>query len=268
MMPEGEFIEIFVDTPLEVAEARDVKGLYKKARSGELKNFTGIDSPYEAPENPEIRVDTTEMTPAEAAATHIIREAAAESGAMMTDAELAAHLAHVAGASCSKCAIRACSASRRWARRATRPPTSSCPCPARAAPRRRPAVRRGKGQCRTAEQIARLDRRSGRRHARIWRGAHRLGGACRAGHRWRAGRIGAVALPGLGVVLRTDQPRHARPPRQQPLRMVVSRTRPAAEAVAVPSAGRGTGADGQRRGQGDGGGARRGRHLPAHRRPI
>jgi bifunctional enzyme CysN/CysC len=73
MLPEGEFIEIFVDTPLEVAEARDVKGLYKKARSGALKNFTGIDSPYEAPENPEIRVNTVEMTPAEAAA-HIVRQ--------------------------------------------------------------------------------------------------------------------------------------------------------------------------------------------------
>jgi bifunctional enzyme CysN/CysC len=67
MLPEGEFIEIFVDTPLEVAEARDVKGLYKKARSGALKNFTGIDSPYEAPESPEIRVNTVEMTPDEAA---------------------------------------------------------------------------------------------------------------------------------------------------------------------------------------------------------
>ena len=72
MLPEGEFIEIFVDTPLEVAEARDVKGLYKKARSGQLRNFTGIDSPYEAPENPEIRVNSVEMTPAEAA-EHIIR---------------------------------------------------------------------------------------------------------------------------------------------------------------------------------------------------
>ncbi|MDP9056662.1 MAG: sulfate adenylyltransferase subunit CysN [Pseudomonadota bacterium] len=73
MLPEGEFIEIFVDTPLEVAEARDVKGLYKKARAGELKNFTGIDSPYEAPLNPEIRVNTVEMTAQEAAA-HIIRK--------------------------------------------------------------------------------------------------------------------------------------------------------------------------------------------------
>jgi bifunctional enzyme CysN/CysC len=68
MLPEGEFIEIFVDTPLEVAEARDVKGLYKKAREGKLKNFTGIDSPYEPPENPEIRVNTVDMTPEEAAA--------------------------------------------------------------------------------------------------------------------------------------------------------------------------------------------------------
>jgi bifunctional enzyme CysN/CysC len=53
-----EFVEIFVDTPLEVAEARDPKGLYKKARRGEIPNFTGIDSPYEAPENPEIRIST------------------------------------------------------------------------------------------------------------------------------------------------------------------------------------------------------------------
>lgn len=67
MLPEGDFIEIFVDTPLDVAEARDVKGLYRKAREGKLKNFTGIDSPYEAPENPEIRVNTVDMTPEEAA---------------------------------------------------------------------------------------------------------------------------------------------------------------------------------------------------------
>jgi bifunctional enzyme CysN/CysC len=73
MLPEGEFIEIFVDTPLEVAEERDVKGLYKKARSGQLKNFTGIDSPYEPPQQPEIRVNTVEMTPAEAA-EYIIRQ--------------------------------------------------------------------------------------------------------------------------------------------------------------------------------------------------
>jgi bifunctional enzyme CysN/CysC len=67
MLPAGEFLEVFIDTPLAVAESRDVKGLYKKARSGELKNFTGIDSPYEAPANPEIRIDTTQMTPEEAA---------------------------------------------------------------------------------------------------------------------------------------------------------------------------------------------------------
>jgi bifunctional enzyme CysN/CysC len=73
MLPEDEFIEIFVDTPLEVAEARDVKGLYKKARAGALKNFTGIDSPYEAPINAEIRVNTVEMTPAEAA-EYIVRQ--------------------------------------------------------------------------------------------------------------------------------------------------------------------------------------------------
>lgn len=67
MLPEGEFIEVFIDTPLKVAEARDVKGLYKKARSGELKNFTGIDSPYEAPRNPEVRIDTTVLSPEDAA---------------------------------------------------------------------------------------------------------------------------------------------------------------------------------------------------------
>ncbi|MGQ0279166.1 sulfate adenylyltransferase subunit CysN [Sphingopyxis sp. Q841] len=67
MLPEGEFLEIFIDTPLAEAERRDVKGLYKKARAGQLKNFTGIDSPYEAPEAPEVRIDTTAMTAEEAA---------------------------------------------------------------------------------------------------------------------------------------------------------------------------------------------------------
>jgi bifunctional enzyme CysN/CysC len=67
MVPEGEFFEIFVDTPLAEAEKRDVKGLYAKARAGELKNFTGIDSPYEPPEHPEIRIDTTSLTPEDAA---------------------------------------------------------------------------------------------------------------------------------------------------------------------------------------------------------
>ena len=63
----GEFVEIHVDAPLEVAEERDPKGLYKKARRGELKNFTGIDSPYEPPEQPELRIDTTSCSPAESA---------------------------------------------------------------------------------------------------------------------------------------------------------------------------------------------------------
>lgn len=61
LLEPGEFIEVHIDTPLEVAEQRDVKGLYKKARRGELKNFTGIDSPYEAPENPECRINTVDM---------------------------------------------------------------------------------------------------------------------------------------------------------------------------------------------------------------
>ena len=67
MMKKGEFVEIFVDTPLEVAEKRDVKGLYAKARSGKLNNFTGIDSPYEKPPSPEIRIDTTKTDIDEAA---------------------------------------------------------------------------------------------------------------------------------------------------------------------------------------------------------
>jgi bifunctional enzyme CysN/CysC len=67
LMGEREFVEVFVDTPLAEAEKRDVKGLYAKARAGQLKNFTGIDSPYEAPENPEIRIDTTAFSPEQAA---------------------------------------------------------------------------------------------------------------------------------------------------------------------------------------------------------
>jgi bifunctional enzyme CysN/CysC len=62
MLPDGEFIEIFVHTPIEEAERRDVKGLYAKARAGELSNFTGIDSPYEEPENPDLRIDTLSMS--------------------------------------------------------------------------------------------------------------------------------------------------------------------------------------------------------------
>jgi bifunctional enzyme CysN/CysC len=73
MLPEGEFIEVFVDTPLAEAEKRDAKGHYAKARAGELKNFNGIDSPYEAPEDAEIRIDTTAMS-AEQAADLIVDE--------------------------------------------------------------------------------------------------------------------------------------------------------------------------------------------------
>jgi bifunctional enzyme CysN/CysC len=67
LLADGEFFEIFVDTPLAEAEKRDPKGLYRKARSGELPNFTGIDSPYEPPENPEVRIDTTSISAAQAA---------------------------------------------------------------------------------------------------------------------------------------------------------------------------------------------------------
>jgi bifunctional enzyme CysN/CysC len=77
LVEAGEFFEVFVDTSLAAAEARDVKGLYKKARRGELKNFTGIDSPYEAPERPEIRLDTALLAPEDAASRVIahLREA-------------------------------------------------------------------------------------------------------------------------------------------------------------------------------------------------
>ena len=73
LFAEGEFLEIFVDTALAEAERRDVKGLYGKARRGELKNFTGIDSPYEAPESPELRIDTQQLS-AEQAADLIVEE--------------------------------------------------------------------------------------------------------------------------------------------------------------------------------------------------
>ena len=66
-MEPGEFVEIFVDVPLAVAEARDVKGLYAKARAGQLSHFTGIDSPYEAPDAPDLRIDASAASPEEAA---------------------------------------------------------------------------------------------------------------------------------------------------------------------------------------------------------
>ncbi len=71
MLPPGDFVEIFVDTPLDIAEARDVKGLYRKARAGEIASFTGITSPYERPANPEFHIDTT-LESAEDAANRIV----------------------------------------------------------------------------------------------------------------------------------------------------------------------------------------------------
>lgn len=73
LVEAGEFIEIYVNTPLEVCEARDPKGLYRKARAGELKNFTGIDSPYEPPENPEMVLNGGTESP-DAMADQIIEE--------------------------------------------------------------------------------------------------------------------------------------------------------------------------------------------------
>ncbi len=68
LLGEGEFVEVFVDTPLEVCEARDPKGLYKKARAGEISNFTGLDAPYEAPESPEVHLETADLGVDDAAA--------------------------------------------------------------------------------------------------------------------------------------------------------------------------------------------------------
>ena len=67
MIGHDRFIEVYVDTPIEVCEQRDVKGLYAKARAGEIKGFTGIDDPYEAPRDPEIRLDTVVKSPEECA---------------------------------------------------------------------------------------------------------------------------------------------------------------------------------------------------------
>jgi bifunctional enzyme CysN/CysC len=73
LFQDGEFIEVFVDTPIEVCEARDPKGLYRKARAGLITNFTGIDSLYEPPENAELKIDTSEGT-AEAVAEAVLKE--------------------------------------------------------------------------------------------------------------------------------------------------------------------------------------------------
>lgn len=67
LVPAGQFVEVFVDTPLEICEARDPKGLYKKARAGEISNFTGLDAPYEAPDTPEVHLHTVEMSVDDAA---------------------------------------------------------------------------------------------------------------------------------------------------------------------------------------------------------
>jgi bifunctional enzyme CysN/CysC len=68
LFDEDEFVEVYVDAPLAVAEERDPKGLYEKARRGEIKNFTGLDSPYEPPEDPELRIDTVSLSPEDSAA--------------------------------------------------------------------------------------------------------------------------------------------------------------------------------------------------------
>jgi bifunctional enzyme CysN/CysC len=83
LLPAGEFLEVFVDAPLDVVEQRDPKGLYKKARRGEIKHFTGIDSPYEAPETPELHIDTTKYSPEQAA--ELIVQKLADRGLLRAD---------------------------------------------------------------------------------------------------------------------------------------------------------------------------------------
>lgn len=73
LLEAGEFIEVFVDAPLAEVEKRDPKGLYRKARLGQIRNFTGIDSPYEPPEHPELKLDTTQLTAPQAAELVIAR---------------------------------------------------------------------------------------------------------------------------------------------------------------------------------------------------
>ncbi|MFN0153300.1 MAG: sulfate adenylyltransferase subunit CysN [Gaiella sp.] len=92
LVEEGEFIEVFVDAPLAVVEERDPKGLYKKARRGELKNLTGIDSPYEAPENPEVRVDTSTLGPEESA--QLVIDALVRAGVLASATERGAAADH------------------------------------------------------------------------------------------------------------------------------------------------------------------------------
>jgi len=81
---EGEFVEIFVNTPLEVCESRDVKGLYARARAGEIKNFTGIDSEYQAPEKAELEIKTDEMSAEDAA--ELVVKYLEENGYLQSDA--------------------------------------------------------------------------------------------------------------------------------------------------------------------------------------
>jgi adenylylsulfate kinase len=88
LMPHGDFIEIYCHCPLTVCEQRDVKGLYKKARAGEIKHFTGISSPYEEPENPELRIDTSAQDLSESVeiVIEMLRERSVLPGAENTDA--------------------------------------------------------------------------------------------------------------------------------------------------------------------------------------
>lgn len=83
LVPSGHFVEVFVDTPLEICEARDPKGLYAKARAGEISNFTGIDAPYEPPDSPEVHLHTEDLTidaAADAVVAYLVEQSLLESG--------------------------------------------------------------------------------------------------------------------------------------------------------------------------------------------
>ena len=189
MLAEGEFVEIHIDTPLAEAERRDVKGLYAKARAGQLKNFTGVDSPYEPPEHPELRIDTTGMTPDEAAQV-IVEQADRVSAGRLDDAELAEVIATTAGELLLSVQRSGLFEGKAMGKVGDEVANDFI---LRALAQHRPkdAVlsEGGDQRHRPLRSRPRVDRRSPGRHARIRRGANRLGRARRARRRGAGERL-------------------------------------------------------------------------------
>ena len=237
MLPEGEFFEVFVDTPLEVAEERDVKGLYKKARAGELKNFTGIDSDYEIPRNPEIRIDTTRTSPEGSGRNHRRQDRRNlvlyhMTHGDMTDSDLAETLARAAGALLVDMRATSGLEGRELGDAGDAAANDFLVNALRSA--------RPDDGLLSEESKDTQDRLS---KARVWiidpvdgtreYGEGRDDWAVHVGLSIDGKAMtGAVALPGLDLVLGSE-PQSPLPQRADQLRMVVSRSRPASEAVAV-----------------------------------